>query len=193
MNPIETYKLKSGKTLEVHCDPEPPDPRKEFDNLAVMVCFSRRYKLGDEHDYKAEDYNGWDELEAAIIKKENAVVIMPLFLYDHSGLRIKVGSFQGLLPQFHAEFDSSQVGFIFVPRQKVLDEWGVKRISPKLKATVENNLRAEVEVYDDFLSGQVYGFVVKDADGEEVDSCWGFYGGDHKENGMLDQAGEELA
>lgn len=28
-------------------------------NLGVMVCFHSRYNLGDEHNYKQEDFNSW--------------------------------------------------------------------------------------------------------------------------------------
>ena len=35
-------------------------------------------------------------------------------------------------------------------------------------------LRAELEELDAVLQGEVYGYAVEDADGETVDSCWGF-------------------
>ena len=37
-------------------------------------------------------------------------------------------------------------------------------------------MESEVEEYDHYLTGQCYGYVVEDADGEEIDSCWGFLG-----------------
>jgi hypothetical protein len=37
-------------------------------------------------------------------------------------------------------------------------------------------LRADVETYSQYVSGDVWGFVIEDAEGEEVDSCWGIYG-----------------
>jgi hypothetical protein len=60
---------------------------------------------------------------------------------------------------------------------------------------VRDILLEEVEVYDQYLSGDVYGFVLKelqtcptcnDVNEEVIDSCWGFYGGDFKANGMFD-------
>jgi hypothetical protein len=35
---------------------------------------------------------------------------------------------------------------------------------------------AEVKTYDDFLTGEVFGYIVKNVAGAEVESCWGFYG-----------------
>jgi len=200
MQPIAEYKLKSGNILKVYPDDHDESPR-DWDNLGIMVCFHRRYKLGDKHEYRSEDYGSWDDIEEAIIKNEDPLVILPLFLYDHSGLRMKVGSFAGLLPAYHAEFDSGQVGFIFARKEDVRKEWGKKRISPKLRDKIEEILRSEVKTYDQYLSGDVYGFrVVKptkcpecgDEDEEEIDSCWGFYGDDPIENGMIGHINDEI-
>jgi hypothetical protein len=37
-------------------------------------------------------------------------------------------------------------------------------------------LAGEVKTFDQYLRGDVYGYVVTDPDGNEVDSCWGLYG-----------------
>src|ERR1035437_3649426 len=100
---IETYEYKGYKIL-INQDSDPMNPREE--PLTVMAAFHKRYLLGDkDHGYNHKDFNSWDEMEKAIVKNEKPAAIAKLFLYDHSGLRIKVGSFNGLLPQGHAEFD----------------------------------------------------------------------------------------
>ncbi|WP_353852780.1 hypothetical protein [Dehalobacter restrictus] len=44
-------------TLFVVPDDEPTNPREELDNFGTMVCFHRRYTLGDEHHYDdAEEF-----------------------------------------------------------------------------------------------------------------------------------------
>ena len=66
-------------------------------------------------------------------------------------------------------------------------------------AKVEEYLKNEVEIYDQYLTGDVYGFdLVKVSTCDEgheheesIDSCWGFYGSDIKENGMLDNLSSE--
>jgi hypothetical protein len=60
-----------------------------------------------------------------------------------------------------------------------------KRITKAAREQAERCLRQEVETYDDYLTGQVYGYVVRepvldengddDGTGEE-ESYWGFYG-----------------
>lgn len=168
-----------GYQIEIEQDDDPESPR-EWDNLGVMVCFHGRYRLGDAHDYRTEDFRGWDELEAQL-RRDGAVIVLPLYLYAHGGLRIKVGSFAGLLPQGHAEFDSGQIGFITVGRGAVLAEYGGERLSAKKLAQAEEVLRGEVETYDQYLRGDVWAYTVRSAGGAVLDSCAGLYGRDYVE------------
>ncbi|HQL49052.1 MAG TPA: hypothetical protein PLC09_10310, partial [Holophaga sp.] len=73
-------------------------------------------------------------------------------------------------------WDSGQVGFIFATREKVLRAWGAKRMNERIRGLALKALRSEVEEYDAYLTGDVYGYTVEDQDGEELDSCWGFVG-----------------
>ncbi len=191
MDAIKTIQFDDGFSLEIIPDDSPESPR-EWDNLGTMVCFHKNYDLGDKHDYRHEDYTGWGVMQEAIVANNPDCIIFPLFLYDHSGLRIKIGSFQGLLSQGHAEFDSFQIGFIFVSREKINEEH-FARLGGRTDERIEEQLRGEVETYDQYLRGDVYGFVLRrpncdscDGPGEQEDSCWGFYGPDPVENGMAD-------
>ena len=48
-------------------------------------------------------------------------------------------------------------------------------------------LVSEVDSYNQYLSGDVYGFnVTHKESGEELSSCYGFFGIDHIENGIFD-------
>lgn len=154
--------------VRVSQDTNPENPRTSWDNLGTMVCFHNRYDLGDKHEYNSNDYNSWKELFKAIDKKENACIILPLYLYDHSGITMKTSS-------FNDRWDSGQVGFIFVSKEKVRKEYSVKRVSKKLAEKVAQVLEGEVETYDKYLTGEVYGYEVLDEDDEVVDSCWGYY------------------
>lgn len=126
-------------------------------------------------------------------------VALPLYLYDHGGITMNCGGFS-------CPWDSGQVGYIYVSRDKAREEWGT---SPKPDEMTdeefwEGRLRQEVETYSQYLEGDVYGYVLEKARGytqttrfedgeveegeglewEEVDSCWGFFGYDPAENGM---------
>jgi hypothetical protein len=147
------------------------DSPREWDNLGTMVIFHSRLS-GDKHDYKFHDYNSWDEQEKNISKRENVGVILPLYLYEHSGMTIRTSPFT-------CPFDSGQVGFIFISKQKMLQEYGGKIVTQKLKDRVTEYLKGEVKTYDQYLTGDVYGyrvFKVENGEEEELDSCWGFYG-----------------
>jgi hypothetical protein len=161
-------------------DEQPESPR-DWDNLGTMVCFHRRYNLGDEHDYNSEDYGSWAEMEKAIQKQEDAAAILPLYLFDHSGLTISTSP-------FNCPWDSGQVGFIFVSKAKAREQMMVKRLSLRTIAMIKDILVGEVSTYGQYLAGEVYGFVIDkpetcEACGHvehEVDeSCWGMYGLDY--------------
>jgi hypothetical protein len=158
--------------IDIIQDTDPESPRT-WDNLGTMVCFHSRYNLGDKHNYNHKDYNGWDEMEKDIIKHENVGVILPLYLYDHSGITMNTTGFS-------CSFDSGQVGFIFISKEKIREEYGVKRITQKVRDRITKNLVGEVETYDQYLTGDVYGYRITDTEtDEELDSCWGFYGSDY--------------
>lgn len=114
---------------------------------------------------------------------DDGYVALPLTLHDHGGISMTTG-YSG------CSWDSSCVGFIVCTKQEVQERWG----GDEDKA--EEALRSDVAVYDQYLTGDVWGFVCEERDNsgcngcgrpndwEEVDSCWGFYGSDPETNGM---------
>jgi len=174
-NLIETIEYK-GYNINIYPDDNPDNPRN-WDNLGTMVCFHKEYDLGDKTDLTSDMFNDWEELEANLIKEKQAVVIAPLYLYDHSGISIKIGNFYGCgLPQGHARFDSGQIGFIYVDKETLKKEYSVKRITKKTKDKAREVLENEVKTYNDYVSGNVYGYQVEDKEENDIDSCWGFIG-----------------
>ena len=160
--------------LEIEQDSSPESPRT-WDNLGTMVCFHKRYDLGDKTDYRSEDYDSWDELRQGIIDNEGEVFMLPLYLYDHSGITISTRP-------FNCNWDSGQVGYIFVSKNKVKKE-GID------ETKVLDYLKGEVETYDQYLTGDVWGYRVYEVEtcslGHEhkvlLDSCWGFFGEEYAE------------
>ena len=175
---MSTEKRIGNYLIEVEQDDNTESPR-EWDNLGKMICFHGRYDLGDKHDYRSNDYSGWSEQRKDIEKKENVCVMLPLYLYDHSGITMNTTGFS-------CSWDSGQVGWIVVSKEQVRKEYGVKRINKKLIEKVTNILESEVKTYDQYLTGDVYGYRIYKVTEcelghehkEEVDSCWGFYGED---------------
>jgi len=173
---IETLAV-GDLTVRIELDPEPPTPR-DSDNLGRMVCLHRRYSLGDEHDYRAEDHSGWADLEAHVLRDHPGAVVLPIYMMDHSGLSISTSD--AMFRAFDsAGWDWGQIGFTFASVETIREAFGGRRISRKLRAQVEDVLRAEVEEYDRYLRGDCYAFTIEDASGEILDSCGGFLGLDH--------------
>jgi len=171
-------------TMAIYRDECPESPR-EWDNMGVMVCFHSRYNLGDKnHGYSKDDFDSWGELERKIWGDEDPVVVLPLYLYDHSGITIKTSP-------FGSRWDSGQVGFIFARKKDVKKMLLIETIVGAAEKRVTDILNGEVENYDQYLRGDVYGFIIEDKEGNELDSCGGFYGDDPKENGMLDYIAKE--
>ena len=141
------------------------NPRKDWDHLGTMFCWHNRYELGDHQP--RENSEEW--------LRENGpfFVQLPLYLYDHSGLTMSTGPFA-------CPWDSGQVGWIVVKAEDARKEFSVKALNGAIKAKVAACLEAEVKVYDQYLRGAVWGYVHGD------DSCWGFFGDELEETGMLE-------
>lgn len=108
------------------------------------------------------------------------IVSLPLYLYDHGDITMSTGS-------FNDPWDSGQVGFIYVTKEEIKKEYGVKRVTKGVRDKVLALLESEVKTYAIYLEGRVYGYQTfyqlepaSEADeaeeGEVIDSCWGFYG-----------------
>lgn len=177
----------NNKVLKIEQDDNPPNPR-EWDNLTRMICFHKRYTLGDPHDYKHEDYTSWEEMGQAIKDQEKPLIIKPLYLYDHSGITIST-------TPFSCSWDSGQIGFVIITYKEIDtvgstinegESWSdyIKRL--------DDYLEDEIKIYDHFLNGDVYYFEITDEHGEHIESCGGFFGDDWKTNGIMDYIPEEF-
>lgn len=155
--PMET-KL-NGYTLKIIPDENPLNPRTDCDHLGIMLCWHRRYSLGDSHPYDTPR----EFTESAAAK--DIFVCLPVYLLDHSGLYVSVNDFQD-------PWDSGQLGFIYCTKkdaQKWFDNPDVT------EDEIKKELTAEVEEYNDYLNGAWYGFCIEGLDGEVEDSCGGFH------------------
>ena len=151
-------------TIKIERDGDAESPR-EWDNVGTMVCWHSRYNLGDEQpSVSYQDYR--IGIEARLDKY---YFILPLYLYDHSGITMNTGGFS-------CSWDSGQVGFIYVTKEKAREEYGFKRLTKERIQKVFEFLDSEVKTYAAYLEGDVYGYVIE---GNDIDdSCWGYVGPD---------------
>lgn len=96
-------------------------------------------------------------------------VILPLYIYDHSGVTM---SCEFTYP-YNDRWDSSMVGWIYTSYEDIQKKYG--SINPETLEKAKNTLIAETKLYDSYLQGDCYGYVIE-KDGVEIDSCWGFTG-----------------
>lgn len=179
---IKQLDLEDGNVLQVFYDTDPESPRAWDCNLGVMAIFHRRYDFGDKLPFNAEAFESLADIEYYINSTLKAIVCLPIYMYDHSGVTINTTGFS-------CSWDSGQVGFIYTT-QKKLDELGITMNDGEAWVEFVDRLKSqlinEVKVMDQYVSGDVYGFEVHDNDGNLVDSCHGFFGDDIKTNGILD-------
>jgi hypothetical protein len=143
-----------------------------------MVCFHNRYNIGDKHDYKSDDFSGWDKLREQIESDHKVLAIRPLYMYDHSGITISTSSFS-------CRFDSGQIGWVFVTLKQLKLICGEEE-SFRLNEIIDS----EVETYDKYLTGEVFRYEVIESEtcsmGCEhtnvVASCGGFFDEDDCKN-----------
>lgn len=171
-----------GYTISIKQDPFAADPRNDWDPVSTMWCWHNRYELGDQDPDKPKqsEFEGWEQVKEHLYTL-GAEVVLPLSLYDHGGVQLYVGS-----PT--CTWDSGYVGFIFLTRDKISRYFGQVTPGPKL----EQLLKEEVELYNHYLNGNVFEYEIEDPEGNSLSSCGGYYGYDHKESGLLEQAQYEI-
>jgi len=213
MNSIEQIEYR-GFNINIHHDDQMESPRED-DNMGKMICFHSRHNLGDEHNFDRDSWQEllamevcpnlentiefWDtyghhtlkedqvdEKIQSIIEKilDRHYIILPLYLYDHSGITMNTTGFS-------CQWDSGQVGVIYISREDAKKEYPSNEYpilnDKEYEAKAIKYLKGEVQTYDDFLTGSVYGYTIEPKDTNKNiecdDSCWGFYPEHHEAKG----------
>lgn len=159
-----------GVEIKIKYDEDGPNPRKEWDNVASFWFWHRRYNMGDKDTprYCPDNYKMLLEMIG-----EPVAYITPVMMYDHGGTTIWAGNRYPACDT--AGWDSGQIGWAFVTMSKARKEMP-NTSTRKLKKWAEEITLAEIKCYDDYMTGQVYGYVIEDEDLGIDDSCWGFVG-----------------
>ena len=134
----------------------------------------------------------WELLE------RSGIAYLPLYVYEHSGMTMNTGGFS-------CPWDSGQAGWIYTTKEEVLKCGGMIKSEKGnyIKVTERNWRKAaqiwmegEVELYDQYLQGECYGYIIDELDmddqaslesamdildeddvtwNENTESCWGFF------------------
>lgn len=139
------------------------------DLLPIVECFDEYEK--EDYDQMIEDdgevdlvdfVSDSDDLSSDVnsklmeIVKSKGLVILPLNLYDHGGISMSTSSFS-------CPWDSGQVGWIYATPAAIKENFIVKdgETPDDIRERATACLESEVETYNAFLTGQVYGFEVE--------------------------------
>lgn len=188
MNELEKFAV-DGLTVRIIHDDDAQNPRRDYDHASTMVCWHRRYGLGDEEpDCTPDEFflrlmqdrefvrnrDVPDSISPEHVMRyiDKHYHVLPLYLFDHSGLSMSTGSFSD-------PWDSGQVGWIYMSKETAEKEGITDPLA---------YMRSEVGEYDQYLTGDVWGYQIEDENGVTLDSCWGFYGQDYCESEARDAA-----
>lgn len=166
--------VKSGKTASVKLEYVSADKGweiKSYDNH-FKDWWSNGFYEGEIEKNREDIFKSLVDVLSnkdlySIANEKN--IILPLNLYDHSGISMSVSSFIGHAQ--HAEWDSGQVGWIYATQEDIKKEYG--DTSPESMEKAKALLISEVNTYNYFLTDQCYGYRLY-KDGKETNSCWGY-------------------
>ena len=183
-DPLKTIDYKGYKII-IDYDPSPDCPR-EWADISTLYSNSRRYDF-DGHSIEEliqevggdvyDDVIPWDLIEKKYYYRK-------VWMYDHSGVCLKTGENNPWGNMGYMSWDSGLYGVIVVDKKTAKKEWG-----EDAQERAEKWLDGEIEDLNIWARGEIYGYVVENADGEEIDSCWGFYDLDEcigEAEGMVD-------
>lgn len=192
---VPTEKIAKMLRMEEVPGFEPQDEDNDMSDVELVEDFL------DDMD---EDLMGASAETAAKALLDGYAIIMPLWLYDHSGITMSVG--ERVYP-YNDRWDSGWVGVAVITREDALTRimgYEKPEDAPEdidWQSAAEECIKAEVKTYDQYLRGEVYWYCLYERDTEpyehefndscwnEIDSCSGFFGDDAIASGMLDNAG----
>lgn len=152
MEAVETIK-EGGYVGEIHYDESPTNPRENGDyHVAVLTQLSHEFLQPDDY-FDRRVIEAWSRFRrnTALIERYARVFLDAIAVHWWDDPR-----------------SSSRI-FGYITREAV----ETAGITDPLAA-----LNAELNEYAAWCNGEVYGYTVTAPDGEEIDSCWGYYGDD---------------
>lgn len=142
--------------LRIEQDTDAQSPA-EWDNDGLFLIANHRdFFVPPDKDTRHFDVQ--DEIDSR--KPEYHVFLLEAYI--HSGVVLALAG-EGNFPD--RQWDVSLLGAVFVSKK----EWRLRKSARKAAESL-------IEEWNQYLSGDVYGCIVEDDDGNHIDSCWGFYG-----------------
>ena len=157
-------------------DAESPDNWNGGEELGIVTTRNRYFELQQGGFKSPDEVNPNNKDNKDTLRK---YWVFPLYMYVHSGVSLSLGNSEY---PFNDRWDAGQVGYVFASKKT----W-------RLSDSARKACQSYVDTWNMYLSGDVWGYVIEtlsddDTDGENVDSCWGFYGLDFARKEAQDAA-----
>jgi hypothetical protein len=154
--------IDGGLTAEIRLDGDTREPYADDDAVHIVV-------LSHKYSDPSNGAVGSDPAAVEQWRKDNEAewYTVPLWAYVHSGIIYRVGAQNPF--KVDVEWDTARAGIIALKRS----EWGNGAESDEVLFGYAEGV---AQTYSEWLNGECYGYIVKDDDGEVIDSCWGFIG-----------------
>ena len=168
MEEIKSIEYK-GMTIRICYDLNAESPR-EWDNVGTIYSNHRDYNPDGHKIDEIENEDG----ELVSEELDRRFIWLPIYYYEHGGLSVSTTRSY----PYNDRWDSGLFGIIAVEKERLRKEHGWRVITKKRREEILRVLEGEIEIFDSCCRGEVYGFVVEDEEGEEIDACGGYYGDD---------------
>ena len=158
---------REGFTAGIFADECAENP---FENWDGQGNFYHWKEHGRDELLKYCELLGYDAESREKIGKQHKFAV-EIDKYEHSGISYSVKS-EGI----NCRWDTSSTWAVWFPDKCAMDEiMRFKTLKAQKKRAVEL-AREACTLFNQWVNGDVWGFRIEDEQGNEIDSCWGFYG-----------------
>jgi hypothetical protein len=189
MEPIETIEYQ-GYRIEVLPQHDAENPWADDDFAPTIVLHEnaeRRFGWTTDDEWKARLEIALEDIRQRVATRNlygpagalevvsrwarivhDVKVILPISAIDHSGVAVYLGTHDH--PMDPGGWDSGWIGWILLTAEQAA-QWGSSDV-----AELTAQVRRSFEEFAAWVEGDVAGYRIVAPDGEEIGSCYGFYG-----------------
>lgn len=146
-----------GLKIKIRREEDPRSPSEDGDNDVFLVANHRSFYVPEPGAKRVPD-----SAKEVVDTYKKSHWVFQLEAYIHSGVRLALSG-EGNFPD--RQWDVSQLGYVFVAKSEKRLRKSARKVAVSL-----------VETWNQYLSGDIWGFIIEDENGETLESCWGFYG-----------------
>jgi hypothetical protein len=192
MEPVEVIPYR-GYNISIYQDEMAEHPR-QFDNLGTMICYKPHADLSDHEKSNCEDIK---DVVYQLLPEEHIMpwihgkgeTIEDTYELSHYEVMDRINEELETLLSFlrHSHileefvirtYNGAKIeGVIYATHEDVKKWFLLSSLNERDIEKATKVLKAEIDEYEAYCNGEVYGYqITKKGDEEVLDSCWGFYG-----------------